>query len=486
MSEQDQNSPDNRRELGESESQENINAENGSTPETQRESTGEKFSPDKSGETGTGDDVNDATSGIVPSPEDEGHGSEPVPDLSVPDREPDAERGGEEDRDEAAGEVSPDAPRDEESVSHDEAGEASEESAPPADEQPVEMRNPAEHGEDVSPDPVSDDEPAAEEVEKSDVNRNADDAEEPAGTPEGDAETPQSDSEDHEEEDHVTAGAPEEAFPNGDVQPEQSEAQPAEPGGDETEAQEAGSSLEGLGEITEEDEAEGTEESRQREEVVDDLAHIIESIVFASDEPLPVSTIKSVLDAARTFGRVNPDMITGRISALNAKYDDEGTGFRIVEIANGFQYATRKEMAQWVSNLFKERSKRRLSNSALETVAIIAYKQPITKPEIESIRGVSVDYVLHNLLEKELVTVVGRAETVGRPLLYGTTQKFLKIFALKNLEDLPKLREIDEIIKEIKSKGAEESIQLEITALGDSSAPEQENTPGESAENGTE
>ncbi len=216
----------------------------------------------------------------------------------------------------------------------------------------------------------------------------------------------------------------------------------------------------------------GDEQPEVREEVVDDLAHIIESIIFASDEPLPISTIKSVLDAAHTFGRVNPDMITSRVNALNAKYEADGTGFHIVEIANGFQYATRKEMAQWVSNLFKERSKRRLSNSALETVAIIAYKQPITKPEIESIRGVNVDYVLHNLLEKELVTVVGRAETVGRPLLYGTTQKFLKVFALKSLDDLPKLREIEEIIKEIKSKGAEESIQLEITALGDSSSPE--------------
>jgi segregation and condensation protein B len=231
--------------------------------------------------------------------------------------------------------------------------------------------------------------------------------------------------------------------------------------------------LDGIEEIVAgETNGEAGSESVVREEVVDDLAHIIESIIFASDEPLPVATIKSVLDVAHTFGRVHPDMITARINALNSKYENDGTGFYIVEIANGYQYATRKEMAQWVSNLFKERSKRRLSNSALETLAIIAYKQPITKPEIESIRGVNVDYVLHNLLEKEIVTVIGRAETVGRPLLYGSTQKFLKIFGLKNLEDLPKLREIEEIIKEIKSRGAEESIQLEITALGESSAPE--------------
>ncbi len=235
-------------------------------------------------------------------------------------------------------------------------------------------------------------------------------------------------------------------------------------------------------------ESSADEGAEVREEVVDDLAHIIEAIIFASDEPLPTATIKTVLDVARTFGRVHPDMITSRVAALNARYEAEGSGFHIVEIANGYQYATRKEMAQWVSNLFKERSKRRLSNSALETLAIIAYKQPITKPEIESIRGVNVDYVLHNLLEKEVVTVVGRGESVGRPLLYGTTQKFLKIFALKSLEDLPKLREIEEIIKEIKSRGAEESIQLEITALGESGEPtptpetKQEALP----ENGTE
>ena len=239
------------------------------------------------------------------------------------------------------------------------------------------------------------------------------------------------------------------------------------------------SSLIGLDEIMKdvEESSAGSEtnndlELSSKEEVVDDLAHIIEAIIFASDEPLSVSTIKSVLDAAHTFGKVKPDMVMARIDALNHKYDQDGNGFHIIEVANGYQFATRKELAQWVSYLFKEKAKRKLSNSALETLAIIAYKQPVTKPEIESIRGVNIDYVLHNLLEKEIVTVVGRAETVGRPLLYGTTQRFLKIFALKNLEDLPKLREIEEIIKEIRSKGAEESIQLEITALGEQIATE--------------
>ena len=248
---------------------------------------------------------------------------------------------------------------------------------------------------------------------------------------------------------------------------------PEETESEREKAELADNTLDGIAEIVKSDEEAEGREAEVREDVVDELAHIIEAIIFASDEPLTANTIKSVLDASRTFGRLNLDMISDRVNALNNKYESDGSGFRIVEIANGYQFATRKEMAQWVSNLFKERSKRKLSTSALESLAIIAYKQPITKPEIESIRGVNVDYVLHNLLEKELVTVVGRADTVGRPLLYGTTQKFLKIFALKSLDDLPKLREIDEIIKEIKSKGAEESIQLEITALGDQAQAEE-------------
>lgn len=231
-------------------------------------------------------------------------------------------------------------------------------------------------------------------------------------------------------------------------------------------------SLDGLAEIVNLSDGSENNEASFKEETIDELAHVIEAIIFASDEPLSVGTIKSVLDAAHTFGRVNPEMIISRINVLNDKYDYNGSGFHIIEIAEGYQFATRKELAQWVSYLFKEKARRKLSNSALETLAIIAYKQPITKPGIESIRGVNVDYVLHNLLEKEIVTVIGRAETVGRPLLYGTTQRFLKIFGLKNLEDLPKLREIEEIIKEIRSKGAEESIQLEITALGDQVATE--------------
>jgi len=106
------------------------------------------------------------------------------------------------------------------------------------------------------------------------------------------------------------------------------------------------------------------------------------------------------------------------------------------------------EYADWLGKMMKEKAKRKLSPSALETLAIIAYKQPVTKPEIEAIRGVSADYVISTLLERGLITIVGRAATPGRPLLYGTTQDFLKHFGINDLADLPKPREIDEIMRE--------------------------------------
>jgi segregation and condensation protein B len=119
-----------------------------------------------------------------------------------------------------------------------------------------------------------------------------------------------------------------------------------------------------------------------------------------------------------------------------------------LRIANGYLYATLEAFAKYAGYLSSERAKRRLSQAALETLSIIAYKQPITKPELESIRGVNSDYILTTLLEKNLITIKGRAESVGRPLLYGTTDEFLKYFGLNNLSDLPKPREIEEIMQD--------------------------------------
>jgi segregation and condensation protein B len=128
------------------------------------------------------------------------------------------------------------------------------------------------------------------------------------------------------------------------------------------------------------------------------------------------------------------------------KYDENS--FKIIKVANGYLFATKQENAKYVGYLSSEKSKRRLSQAALETLAIIAYKQPVTKPELESIRGVNSDYILGSLLEKNLITITGRAETPGRPLLYSTTNEFLKYFGLNKLTDLPKPREIEEIMQD--------------------------------------
>ena len=136
------------------------------------------------------------------------------------------------------------------------------------------------------------------------------------------------------------------------------------------------------------------------------------------------------------------------VEQLNAHYLEQNSAFRIVEIAGGFQFATRPEFAEYVVRLFKEKSRRRLSGAALETLAIIAYKQPVSKLDVENIRGVNCDEVLKSLLEKNLITITGRAEAVGRPLLYGTTVDFLRHFGLPEIGDLPKPREIEELMKE--------------------------------------
>lgn len=185
-----------------------------------------------------------------------------------------------------------------------------------------------------------------------------------------------------------------------------------------------------------------------------ELKNIIEALVFASDEPMTVRFIRSIVDdvnkdlAPADHFVVNAEVIRKAVTELNRGYTKMGTGFRIIEIAGGFTYATLEQFSSWVGKLAKEKARRRLSPTAVETLAIIAYKQPIAKGEVEFIRGVNVDYIINALLEKDLIHITGRANTPGRPLLYGTTQKFLEHFGLNDLTDLPKPREIAELINE--------------------------------------
>ncbi|MDH3251549.1 MAG: SMC-Scp complex subunit ScpB [Ignavibacteria bacterium] len=181
------------------------------------------------------------------------------------------------------------------------------------------------------------------------------------------------------------------------------------------------------------------------------LKEVVEALLFASDEPLSLKTIIDIVGEAEngTAGwKVHQEIIRGYIHDLNEEYEQSGRPFRLVEIAGGFQFATQKRFGHWLGRMVREKSKRKLTVSALESLAVIAYKQPVTKPEIEAIRGVNADYVLRSLLERNMITIVGRAATPGRPLLYGTTKEFLKHFGLNDLSDLPKPREIEELLAE--------------------------------------
>ncbi len=176
---------------------------------------------------------------------------------------------------------------------------------------------------------------------------------------------------------------------------------------------------------------------------------VIEALVFASEDSISASElIKAIKGIDGDDIQITSPDIETCIEELNSKYEAENLSVKIIKISNGFLFATKPEYAKYVGYLSSEKSKRRLSQAALETLAIIAYKQPITKPEIESIRGVNSDYMLNTLLEKDLITISGRAETIGRPLLYITTSEFLKYFGLNNISDLPKPREIDEIMQD--------------------------------------
>jgi len=201
---------------------------------------------------------------------------------------------------------------------------------------------------------------------------------------------------------------------------------------------------------------------------------LIEGLIFASEEPLTVRQIKAIYEQSGgdEERHIDQQEVQALIDTLNNEYRKADRPYRIIMIAGGYQFATLKEYAEWLGRLFHEQSRRKLSQSSLETLAIVSYKQPISKPEVEAIRGVNCDYVLKTLLEKELLTIVGRAETVGRPLLYGTTREFLKHFGLSEITDLPRPREIEEILGE--SQFETERRMLEAQAGADLTKKEEE------------
>jgi segregation and condensation protein B len=168
-----------------------------------------------------------------------------------------------------------------------------------------------------------------------------------------------------------------------------------------------------------------------------EIKGILEALLFITEQPIPLKTLETLFDPP-----VPKEQLEGLLSALAEEYQQRHSALEVREIAGGWQLSTRQEYAPWIRKLFKDRLTYRLSSSAMETLSIVAYKQPITRSEIEEIRGVEVTAVLDTLVERKLVRIAGRKETVGRPLLYSTTPDFLRSFGLKRLEDLPSIESL--------------------------------------------
>lgn len=174
---------------------------------------------------------------------------------------------------------------------------------------------------------------------------------------------------------------------------------------------------------------------------MDHLAQHIESLIFVAEKPISIDDIKTSLD--NTFEQdFDENVLVEAINGLSSKYDSTEFAMHLVEVSNGYKFLTKPSYHTTIGNFLKLSTKKKLSRAALETLSIIAYKQPVSKSEMEKIRGVSCDYSVQKLLEKELVEIVGRSDGPGRPLLYGTSDKFMEYFGLKSLNDLPKLKEI--------------------------------------------
>ena len=194
------------------------------------------------------------------------------------------------------------------------------------------------------------------------------------------------------------------------------------------------------------------------------LTAVVEALLFAAEEPLPLRRLAAAVEEA------SPAELREALARLNDEYEAAGRAFRIHEIAGGYQLRTRPELAPWIARLAGRPTRARLSHPALETLAIVAYKQPVTRAELEEIRGVGVEAVLRTLLERDLVTIVGRDEGLGRPLLYGTTDAFLSYFGLRSTGDLPRLDELEVFLAAREAAAEEEPAAGDEGAAGDAGA----------------
>jgi segregation and condensation protein B len=174
----------------------------------------------------------------------------------------------------------------------------------------------------------------------------------------------------------------------------------------------------------------------------DFLKQVIEAIIFASDVPITAKQIHALAE------EVSPSQIEKIIQNLNLEYTQTKRAFHIVKIAGGYQLVSRDSFSPWIQKLFQGRRKSRLSQAALETLSLIVFKQPVSKTEVSAIRGVNCDGVIQTLLERKLITISGRSDGPGRPLIFRTTNEFLRYFGVNDISDLPRPREMEEILKE--------------------------------------
>ncbi|MEZ5009275.1 MAG: SMC-Scp complex subunit ScpB [Chitinophagales bacterium] len=178
-----------------------------------------------------------------------------------------------------------------------------------------------------------------------------------------------------------------------------------------------------------------------------ELEQHIEAVIFTSEKPVSIEEILEGLQ--RLDENISEDHVKECVKNIDKKFNTPQFAFRLVKSGGGYQFLTKPQYQETVASMLHHNAKRRLTNSALETLSIIAYKQPISKTHIEQIRGVNSDYAVNKLMEKELVEIVGRGEEVGKPLLYGTSEFFMDYFGINSIDELPKIKEFEEVESQI-------------------------------------
>ncbi|MDZ7338478.1 MAG: SMC-Scp complex subunit ScpB [candidate division KSB1 bacterium] len=202
---------------------------------------------------------------------------------------------------------------------------------------------------------------------------------------------------------------------------------------------------------------------------------IIEALIFAADTPVTLHRLRAAIEDA------DEELLQRVVDQLNEEYALHGHAFEIRRVAGGFQMTTRAHLAEWVRKYQRGRARQRLSRAALEALAIIAFKQPISRAEVAAVRGVNSDGVFKNLLERNLITMAGRASTVGRPVLYKTTEHFLAYFGINSLADLPSIDEVEALLKARAPQEDVGNVTVEESAAqgAENGLQEQETTNGE-------